>query len=390
MMKTVSELDDVFMKDVLSAVSMVHRTPMLLDLTLSYKTRQLNAVLRALVAANIKLSRIRTLKLDVIFQFSDIYCTETSYAIADSNFDTRSLVSLLVSMHSLEDLTLGQCLPSSAEETDELFVQLRELPALRSLTLHTCRFDLVRNLKGLKKLTGLTKLDLENGSIDKATAAALADCLQHITSLTSLRIKGAAGDDVSVLCPGLLALPGLTKLELTGVNLLPTQHTDAQRQQFCRSMSGSLQELTLRCASDATVSALPATLSSLRRLDLRDSRLTENGTAKLATALGVMQNLRYLNLSSVFEYNERRGACLTRLLVKLKEIATLEELDLSNNRLVAADVLKAAVNLNSLRSLRKLDLSQDFRFRMDNTYTGSADVLAKLNLCLHPDCEVRW
>lgn len=169
----------------------------------------------------------------------------------------------------------------------------------------------------LALLTGLTKLSVENSTVDSWSSIA------SLSELTELTMKGCMISAQDLLA--IAALPKLEKLTLSGCNLSGIQNLAEAKH---------LKQLDLSNNTVRDISVL-SSMTELSQLNLNHNALED------LNALSTLENLSVLDVS----YNSLAS------IAPLSSCKALTELNIRNN------VIPALTGAESLKSLAKLDAS---------------------------------
>lgn len=241
------------------------------------------------------------------------------------------------------------------------FVQkLGKIPHSQNLNLSHCDLtatDVVELATLLPFLPQLEVMDLSWNDLLGGSLKALTAHLQHVEKLRVLKLCSCrlTAQDLTAFGDSLDCIPLLEVLDLSW-NVGVGKGNFRDFTEHLRS-DNTLKELRLvdcqLTVSDITAlsTALPV-LSSLEDLDLSNNKLLVKGMENFTSSLGSIPRLKTLKLSMCGLNKDSFGI----LGQALRFITELEHLDLSCNKEASGGLTSMATNLTFLKHLRSLDL----------------------------------
>ncbi|XP_038052801.1 protein NLRC5-like [Patiria miniata] len=239
---------------------------------------------------------------------------------------------------------------------DRAWSHLREIKTLNKLDLGYCRlgsYDVEHITVGLSYLLNLVKLDLSHNETLAGSGRAWSH-LREIKTLNKLNLRycGLKSDDLEPIAIGLSNLPKLVDFDLSHNETLAGS---------CRAWSHlreikTLNKLNLRYCELGSDDLEPiavglSNLFNLVELDLSDNE-TLAGSGRSWSHLSQIKTLNKLNL----RYCELGSDDLEPIAVVLSYLPNLVQLDLSDCETLAGSC-RAWINLKEIKTLNKLNLS---------------------------------
>ena len=284
--------------------------------------------------------------LSLVRELEELNLSSNNLVLADF----QQLQSPLSNLSRLKRLNLSNNLEGVSALLETILPSLENLEELILSNTHLNGEDLRRICHPVASLRGLKYLELSTNAIGSSGIRELASIIKHFPLLERLDLSRARfqGDDIMVLCQGLVTLKMLKYLNLSG-NMIDSEVLDD-----VWFLPPTLEELIF---SDVIYGeklfAKVKLLHNLKKLHLTNLKLRACDVKMLATALSSFLRLEELSLAGVVIAD---STC-DKIFNAIKSLGSLRKLHLAKLKLRPYDIEVLATKLSSFLGLEELSLA---------------------------------